>query len=387
MANSVHRIHLPSEARWHGWLWQAALATAAVALAWYLVGNTAANLARRHIPFGFDFLSRPAGFEFYFKLLHWTTTDTYGRAALVACVNTLFVAALAVATATGLGLTLGIMRLSANWLARTISLVIVELVKNTPQLVQIFFIYVGVLQALPPTRQSLHLGAAILLNVRGLFVPAPIAGETAFAAVAGLVLALAVAIALARLRLRLAGARRRALGIASWALPAAALGFASAGGAVAGWDVPVLRGLNVQGGWALRPELLALWLGLSLYSGAFIAEIVRAAILGVDRGQIEAAMSLGLTRRQALRLVVLPQALRLIVPPLTSQYLNIIKSTSLGAAIAYPEIFLIITGTTLTQTGQAIETMAIVMLVFLAINLAASGFMNWYNRAVALRGR
>jgi general L-amino acid transport system permease protein len=377
---------LPSASRLRSWLWQGLLLLLVALLVQYLVGNTAENLARKHIPFGFDFLGRQAGFEFYFHLLDWTATDTYGRAVLVAAANTFFVAALAIVTATVIGVALGLMRLSPNWLARNTALAVVEFVRDTPLLVQIFFVYVGVLQALPPTRQSLQLGSAVFLNVRGLFVPAPIGGETAGRAALALFAALVIAFALSHLRLRMRGAARRGARLAALLLPLAALGYGFASGAIAGWDPPVLAGLNYRGGLALRPELLALWLGLSVYASAFIAEIVRAAIIGIDRSQSEAALSLGLSRGQSLRLVILPQALRLIVPPLTSQYLNIIKSSSLGAAIGYPEIFLIVTGTTITQTGQAIEAILIVMLVFLAINLSVSALMNWYNRAVALKG-
>jgi general L-amino acid transport system permease protein len=379
-------IPLPQAWRLRSWLWQGLLILLLAAAARYLVGNIVENLARKHIPFGFAFLERKAGFEFYFNVLPWSVTDTYGRAVVVAAANTLFVALLAIVTATLIGFVLGIMRLSRNWLARNTALVLVEFVRNTPLLVQIFFLYVGVLQALPPVQQSISLWSAVFLNVRGLFAPAPVWGENAALAGAALAASLALAFLLARLRASLRGAARHALTFTAVLLPLAALAGAVAAGAVAGWSMPVRAGLNFRGGIVLRPELLALWFGLSIHASAFIAEIVRAAIIGIARSQTEAALSLGLTRGQALRLVILPQTLRLIIPPLTSQYLNVIKSSALGAAIGYPEIFLIVTGTTLTQTGQAIEAIAIVMAVFLSINLATSALMNWYNRAVALKG-
>jgi general L-amino acid transport system permease protein len=380
-------LRLPSLPNWRAWFWQGLLLAGVAAVVWYFAGNAAQNLARKSIPIGFAFLAKPAGFDIPFRLLEWHTTDTYGRAVLVALANTLLVSVLAIVTTTIIGLVLGIMRLSPNWLARNTAFAIVEFVKNTPQLVQIFFIYIGVLQALPQSRESLHVGDAIFLNIRGLFLPTPILGETATAAALLLVAGVASGTVLWRLRLRISGSARGVLGLLAWVLPLAAIAYGIDGGVIAGWELPELRGFNFRGGFAVRPELLALWLGLANYTGAFVAEIVRAAINGIDRGQVEAAMSVGLTRGQVLRLVVLPQALRLIIPPLTSQYLNVIKSSSLGAAIAYPEVFLMIGGTTLNQTGQAIEAMAIVMLVFLTVNLITSAFMNWYNRAVALKER
>jgi general L-amino acid transport system permease protein len=295
---------------------------------------------------------------------------------------------MAIVTATALGTALGIMRLSSNWLVRNVALCVGEVVKNTPQLVQIFFIYVAVLQALPQLRQSYQLGGSALLNVRGLFLPAPILSESAaiigWASLAALIGFIALRWAAARSD---DFGRRRLLGWLSWAPFLLVILAGWLGGAIAGWDEPKLDRFNIRGGFSLKPELLALWIGLSTYASAFIADIVRAAILGIHKGQTEAAMSLGLTRGQTLRLVILPQARRLIIPPLTSQFLNITKSSSLGASIAYPELVLMIGRTMLNQTGQAIESMTIVLGVFLTINLIIAFLMNWYNRAVALKER
>lgn len=350
------------------------LLAASAGCAWYLAHTAAANLRRHDMGFGFGFLLDRANFDIPFRLIAWHEGDTYLRALLLCTLNTLLVSALAIAAASAVGLVVGVMRLSHNWLVRHIALAFVELLRNTPQLVQIIFWYVAVLQALPGPRQSLALPFGALLNVRGLYLPVLHAGAwtgpLAWLAVA----ALAGALVLWR--------RLGARGLLAPALLAAA-----ALGDTAGFDRPVLRGFNIAGGVQVPPELVALWAGLSLYAAAFIAEIVRAAILSVDRGQREAALSLGLRPAQVLRRVVLPQALRVVVPPLTSQYLNIIKSSSLGAAVAYPELFQIFAGTVLNQSGREMETIVILMAIFLAISLLTSAGMNWYNRRVALVGR
>jgi general L-amino acid transport system permease protein len=361
-------------------LWQGLLIAALAALAAYLVGNAQANLARRSLTFGFGFLASPAGFDIPFHIPAWLPSFSYGRALWVCFVNTLLVSALAVVTASLLGLLLGVMRLSDNWLVRNVSLWIVELVRNTPQLVQLVFWYAGVLQALPPVRQSLGLPLGTFLNVRGLFLPWPVLPEGAGWLPVALLLSLVAAPFLWPARWR-----SRQVGGAALALPLAllvALLLASRG-----IDQPRLQGFNFRGGVVLPPELVALWLGLSVYAASFIAEIVRASILAVPKGQREAARSIGLKPGPELFLIVLPQALRVMVPPLTSQYLNIIKSSSLGAAVAYPEIVQIFAGTVLNQSGRAIEVIAIVMGIFLVINLLTSTLMNWYNRKILLTER
>jgi general L-amino acid transport system permease protein len=387
-AESFGRIRLRlTPARAKGWLWQGLLVIAVVLVAWFFAHNAAENLARKNLPFGFDFLARTAGFDIPFKLVDWTVTNTYGRAVYVAILNTLLISALSVVAATVLGLLLGLLRLSSNWLARVVSMAVIEAVRNTPQLVQIFFFYVAVLQTLPQTRNSLRFWDVAFLNIRGLYLPTPLWSDAALPALLGFVASLAVAGALWRWRLRLTRTWRPFLVVAGFVLPLLVLLAGWRAGALTGFSVPELRGFNFRGGVQIPPELVALWFGLSVYASAFIAEIVRGAMQGIAYGQTEAALSLGLSRWQTLRLVVLPQALRIIVPPLTSQYLNIIKSSSLGAGIAYPEVFQIVIGTVLNQSGRAIEVIIIVMLFFLAINLATSLFMNWYNRAIALKER
>jgi general L-amino acid transport system permease protein len=347
------------------------LLASVVAIAWFLASMAGANMARRHMSFGFGFLAGVANFDIPFHLIPWSVGDTYFRALIVCTLNTLLVSALSIVTATLIGLVVGVMRLSENWLVRNLALGFIELVRNTPQLVQIIFWYVAVLRTLPGPRQSIALPGGMLLNIRGLYLPTPVLGPRA--GVVGLIaLALVVATPVVwRLRWR-----RLPIGARSLVLPVLAGLLAAL--CVDHVVLPKLQGFNIAGGVQVIPELLALWAGLSVYASAFIAEIVRAAILSVHKGQREA--------RQVLSKIVLPQALRVMVPPLTSQYLNIIKASSLGAAVAYPELFQIFAGTVMQQTDREIETMAILMAVFLSINLSASLAMNRYNRRVALRG-
>ena len=348
-----------------------------VAVAWYLGSQAAENIARRHTTFGFGFLAENTNFDIPFRLIPWSVGDTYGRALLVCVLNTLLVAAMSIVAATLLGLLVGVMRLSANWLVRNIALGFIELVRNTPQLVQIIFWYVAVLQTLPGPRQSIVLPAGTLLNIRGIYLPSFVPG-----AAAGRVVAAGIARGAGN-AVRLAAAlARTAAGPRSLLLLILALALFVGG--IDHIDYPALRGFNIAGGIQVVPELVALWAGLTIYAAAFIAEIVRASILSVHKGQREAALSLGLRPRQVLSKIILPQALRVMIPPMTSQYLNIIKSSSLGAAVAYPELFQIFAGTVLQQTAREIETMFLLMSIFLSINLATSALMNWYNHRVAL---
>jgi general L-amino acid transport system permease protein len=362
-----------SRARVGQWLLLAAL----VAVAWYLGSEAAANMARRHAGFGFGFLAEHTNFDIPFRLISWDVGDTYARALLVCILNTLLVSAMSIVAATLLGLLVGVMRLSTNWLVRNIALGFIELVRNTPQLVQIIFWYVAVLQTLPGPRQSIVLPGGILLNVRGFYLPSFVANDSANIVWPAALLALLAIPFVWRIRFREFPLSVKSL----WLLPVATVLFAAG---VDHLDWPALHGFNIAGGVQVVPELVALWAGLSIYGAAFIAEIVRAAIQSVHRGQREAALSLGLKPRRVLSKIILPQALRVMIPPVTSQYLNIIKSSSLGAAVAYPELFQIFAGTVLQQTARETETMVILMAVFLTINLSASALMNWYNHRVAL---
>jgi general L-amino acid transport system permease protein len=373
-------IHRPSRAAEIG---QWVLLLAVLALGALLASMLADNLARRNLSFGFGFLGARAGFDIPFHLISWSTYDTYGRALLVSLLNTMLVAAMSVVAATLFGVLVGIMRLSVNFLVRNVALVFVEFVRNTPQLVQIIFWYVAILQSLPPPRQSIVLPGGILLNVRGLGLPDLVLREANGALAAWLAAAVLLATPFVW-RLRVRAWRVGTFRVGSWALVLPVLAACLLAAGVARIEYPRLSGFNVTGGTQIPPELVALWAGLTIYATAFIAEIVRGSIEAVPAGQHEAARALGLHQGQLTFLVVLPQAVRIMVPQLNSQYLNIIKSTTLGAAVAYPEILQIFAGTVMNQSGKEVEIIIIVMAVFLTINLIFSGFMNWYNARVAL---
>src|SRR5216684_6933507 len=348
-----------------------------IAVGGLMISELGANLARRNLHFGFGFLANQAGFDIPFRLISWSIFDTYGRVLLVSFLNTLLVSAMGVVAATLLGLLVGIMRLSVNWLVRNIALAFIEFVRNTPQLVQIIFWYLAVLQTLPSPRQSIVIPGGLLLNIRGLYVPDAImhADGALLTWLACFVLAATPFV----WHLPIYGKR---LGVKALALPVIAAAMLAEG--IERVEFPSLTGFNITGGTQVPPELVALWAGLSIYAAAFIAEIVRSAIQAVPQGQAEAARSLGLHTAQVLFLIVLPQALRMMVPQLTSQYLNIIKSSTLGAAVAYPELFQLFAGTVMNQANKEVETIIIVMAVFLTINLLFSAFMNWYNQHVAV---
>jgi general L-amino acid transport system permease protein len=359
------------------WLWQIiAVAAVAVVVLW-LGHNARVNMTARNITFGFDFLLHPAGFDIPFHLLSWQLTDTYGRALLVCSLNTVLCASMSIVLASALGLLIALMRLSGNPLAAGTARTVMEVVRNTPQLMQIFFIYVAVLQSLPVPRQSIVFGWGFFLNVRGLLIPAPDI-DPRMLLLGCIVLALAIAGWVARPPGSVAGVIVGPLLLIAWAIAAA---FSAT------WDLPAMHGFNFTGGFRIPPELLALWLGISIYTSAFISEIIRAAILGISYGQTEASLSLGLSRGLTMYLVILPQALRTLIPPLTSQYLNIIKSTTLGAAIAYPEILQIFGRTVLNQSGRAVEVMTLLISVFLSVNLLVSAVMNRWNRRLMAQGR
>lgn len=363
--------------------------TLALAIVAVIALNVSDNLQRRGLSLSFEFLARPASFDIPFKLIDFTSRDTYARAALVAVLNTILVACLAIVTATVVGVLFGTFLLSPNPLLRRTAMMFVEVIKNTPQLLQVLFWYVVILRQLPNARESYQPLSGVFINVRGLFIPTLQAvtpdgrGWLAWVAIAAL-LGLAV-YGVRQLFVPQRVERRKSLAIAGGlAALAATCWFSSA--AELSLSRPELRGFNFRGGVQIVPELIALWVGLAIYASSFIADLVRGAVLAVPKGQEEAASALGLKHGQTLRLVKLPQALQIVVPPLVSQYLNITKSSTLGIAIAYPEIMTVLGGTTLNQTGQAIETMLIIMCVFILINLVVSALMNRYNRHVALKG-
>jgi general L-amino acid transport system permease protein len=357
---------------------------------WTLVDNTLSNMQSRGISTGFGFLQETSGFGIIMSLVPYDATMTYGRTFLVGLMNTLLVSAMGIVAATIIGFIIGVARLSSNWLVAKLALVYIEVIRNIPLLLQIFFWYFAVLGSLPSPRQSVEVGGSFFLNNRGLYLPDPIAQEGMGLVWGAILVAIAAVVGLriwAKKRQLSTGAifPTFRVGLAILViLPTAA--YLAAGGPLE-WDLPELRGFNFAGGITIIPELAALWIALSLYTASFIAEIVRSGILSVSKGQTEAAKALGLPNGLTLRLVVIPQAMRVIIPPLTSQYLNLAKNSSLATAIGYPDLVAVFMGTTLNQTGQAVEVVAITMAVYLTISLTISLFMNIYNRAVAIKER
>ncbi len=357
-------------------LWQAVAIAAVAAFIFFLVTNTLNNLADRGIASGFGFMYSTAGFGIASSLIPYDESSSMGRAFVVGILNTLLVSAIGIVVATVAGIAIGIARLSPNWLLARLAGGYVETLRNIPLLLQIFFWYFVVLRALPVPRNSYALGDAVFLNNRGLYVPSANDGA-----------ALWMWLGLAVLMLGLHFWRGRALGkpllrklwIGTVALLPVAL-------LTIDWSSPTLRGFNFTGGIVLSPELVALATALATYTAAFIAEIVRAGIQSVPKGQVEAARALGLGGADVMRRVVLPQALRVIVPPLTNQYLNLTKNSSLAAAIAYPDLVSVFAGTALSITGQAVEIITLVMAVYLSISLTIALAMNLYNRAIGMRG-
>jgi general L-amino acid transport system permease protein len=353
----------------------------------WIIQNAAANLAAQNKTTGFDFLWSTSGFGISFTLFPFDRTSFYWQAFLVGLTNTLLVAVIGIVFATIFGFMIGIARLSSNWIVARLATVYIEAIRNVPLLLQLFFWYFAVLKAMPAVRNSLELPFEIFINQRGLYVPKPITDSEivwVYAAVGVAVAAILVLRRWARRRLEATGKRFPVLltSLATlivfpalvWVISGASLEF----------EPPVLERFNFRGGVELPPEFVALVFGLTIYTAAFIAETVRAGILAVSHGQTEAAQSLGLKEGDRLRLVIIPQAMRVIVPPLTSQYLNLTKNSSLGAAIGYPELVNVFAGTTLNQTGRAIEVIAMTMAVYLTFSLTTSVIMNWYNARVAL---
>ncbi len=369
---------------------QALLLLGLAALIVMMVTNTLANLESRGITTGLGFLQERAGFSIPQTLIDYNGDSTYGRTFVVGLLNTLLVSGLGILAATLIGFAVGIARLSSNWLLARLAAAYVEIFRNIPLLVQILFWYFAVLQALPSPRQSLSLFEALFLNVRGLIVPAPVA-QPGFAATQwAMVLAVAAVVGLAWYARRLQARTGQALPVyrlGALILIGLPLAVFLITGRPLAWDVPALAGFNFKGGVTVIPELMALWLALSIYTASFIAEIVRSGIQSVPSGQVEAARAISLPGNITLRKIVIPQAMRVIVPQLTSQYLNLIKNSSLATAIGYPDLVAVFAGTTLNQTGQAIEIIAMTMAVYLLISLVVSALMNLYNARTLMKER
>jgi general L-amino acid transport system permease protein len=381
---------LANDPRARGIVYQGLLAAGLIALMGMGWRNVVVNMQARGIPMGFGFWDEIAGFNINQSLIDYSSVSTYGRAFWVGLINTAVVGALGIALATPLGFAVGVARLSPNWILSRVALVYVELMRNTPLLLQLAFWYNAVLKTLPGPRQSLSLGGVILMNNRGLYLPRPQFAAGAGAVVAALALGIVGALAFgwwARRRQASSGARAPVALVALLAvLGLPTLAYFAAGEPI-GFSFAKLAGFNLAGGLQLYPEFAALTFGLVTYTAGFIAEIVRAGVNAVPRGQTEAARALGLHRAQTMKLVVVPQAMRLIVPPLTSQYLNIVKNSSLAVFVGYPDLVLIFAGTVLNQTHAAVQVMAITMAVYLVISLAVSFALNLFNARNALKER
>lgn len=352
---------------------------------WYLVHNTLHNLSVRNISTGFGFLTREAGFAIGESVISFTPADTYQRAITVGVLNTLRVALVGIVLATLLGTIIGIARLSKNWLIRKVSSVYVEVMRNIPLLLQLFFWYTIIIETMPGPRRAHHPLPGVFVSNRGIQLPT-VQGEGLLWLLAGLFMAIVASIVLVK------WARRRQEQTGQlFATGRAVFGLLLVVPTLVWWvsgsslslEIPELKGFNFAGGMTISPEFAALLFGLVIYTSAFIAEVVRSGIESVHRGQWEAAGALGIKSGLVLRLVVLPQALRVIIPPMTSQYLNITKNSSLAVAIGYPDLVSVI-NTTLNQTGQAIEGILMIMAAYLTVSLSISLLMNWYNKRIAL---
>ncbi len=383
-----HRWSLNSRAT-RGWLFQF-LALVLVALGiWFLAHNTQVNMAARGIPSGFDFLSMPAGFDIGETVIAYSPTESYGKAIWVGVLNTLKVAVIGIALATLIGVAIGVGRFSRNGLLRGLCYGYVELFRNIPVLLQLLMWYLFMVEVLPPSNQSWSLFDLFFLSKGGFSMPSPKADTgwswVLWGAMAGLAMAV-----LWRHRTLRRFERTGQVGDMFWTPVALVFVLGLVGWLVGGmpdeWEIPEQLVFMVDGGISATPEFLTVLIGLVTYTAAFIAEVVRGGIQSVSHGQTEAASALGLNPRQIMKLVVLPQALRVIIPPLTNQYLNLTKNSSLAVAVGYPDV-VSVANTTINQSGRAVECIAIIMLVYLSTSLSTSVFMNWYNHRKAIQER
>jgi general L-amino acid transport system permease protein len=379
-----------NDQRVRGLVYQTLLLAGIAALASAAIYNAVLNMRARGIPMGFGFWNDVAGFDINLHLISYSNLSTYGQAFWVGLLNTVLIAIICVPLATLLGFVVGVARLSPNWLLSRFALVYTSVMRNTPLLLLLLFWYNAVLKSLPGPRQSISIGDVVFLNNRGLYLPMPVALDSAVWFVGAVLLATALAIGFrvwARRRQAQTGAQTPTTFVAAaliLGLPAIVIAVT---GAPFTFDIARLSGFNLKGGLPVIPEMAALVFGLVTFTAAFIAEIVRAGVLAVPAGQSEAAGALGLHRGLSMRLVVIPQAMRLITPPLTSQYLNIVKNSSLAVFIGYPDLVQIFAGTVLNQTQAAVQVMAITMGVYLVISLAVATALNAFNARYALKGR
>ena len=369
------------------------IVTVAVVCALVAIGlhNVAVNLEAIGKEFSFDFLTAPAAYDITFSpFIDYNSRETHLVAAAVGILNTLLVAVCGIAFATVLGFTMGVLRLSSNWLISRMVYVFIEFTRNVPVLLHILLVHGIVVTTLPAPRSAIGVGDTAFLSNRGFYVPAPVFESGAGVVAAVLVIAIIATIVFRRWAKRVQDETGKIYPV-FWIGTGIIVGATAVAFLVMGmplsWEVPELKGFNFRGGMALKPEFLALWLALSYYTACFIAEIVRAGILAVSHGQTEASYALGLRPNRTLQLVIIPQALRIIVPPLVSQYLNLTKNSSLAIAIGYMDVVATIGGISLMQTGKEVETMIIVLGVYLVFSLTISAFMNWFNRSIRFKER
>ena len=373
-----------------GILFQILTVIGLVAFLWYIGSNTVTNIEQRGIKTGFEFLNSTAGFNIDEAPIEFSQSDTHFKVFLVGLTNTLIIGAVGIVFATILGLIIGVLRLSNNWLIKKLAAAYIDIFRNIPVLLQILFWYNVVLKALPVPKRSIELVGGVFMNNRGLYLPRPDWNTTTIAVLSSFFV---VGIAIFFIN-RWANKRQEEtgqdfpvilVGLALFVIVPVLAYFVS--GANFNFDYPQLRGFNFRGGKSISPEFLALTFALVIYTATFIAEAVRSGIEAVKKGQKEAAASIGLTEYQALKLVVLPQAIRIAIPPTINQYLNLIKNSSLATAVGYPEIVTVFSGTSLNQTGQAIEIIAMTMLVYLTISLIVSAILNWFNHKMKIKER
>ncbi|WP_332696829.1 amino acid ABC transporter permease [Bosea sp. (in: a-proteobacteria)] len=378
---SSQRLALPGRRRVMGWVFQALLVVALALVAKAAIGNLNDNLAARGLKLGFDFLWQEAGFEIAFHLIPYSSSDNYWRVFLVGITNTLLVTAIAIVLSTILGFAIGIAQLSGNWAVSRAARIYVEIVRNLPQLLHILIWYNVALRALPAPRAAIGVGDMVYLSNRGVFLPALTSDRPGLLVVAILI---AVIAALVLFRSLTSHAERTGRQVNAW-LPSLAvllllpvLAIVLTGTQVS-VSVPQMKGFNFIGGWSLVPELTALVFAMAIYNAAFIGELVRASIEAVSKGQREAAAALGFGWWWTLRFIVIPQAVRVLLPPLSNQYLNILKGSSLAVAIGYPDLVGVFTGISINQTGRAIEIVAMTMAVYLTISLLIGALINLFN--------
>jgi len=387
---SAKRWSWLNDERARGLIYQILLLGCIGALACGAIYNAVINMRARGIPTGFGFWNDVAGFDINLHLISYSNLSTYGQAFWVGLLNTLLIAVISIPLATLLGFAIGVARLSPNWLLSRFALVYTSIMRNTPLLLLLLFWYNAGLKALPGPRQSISVGDVVFLNNRGLYLPMPIARESAPWFLGAVLLAAALAIAFrlwAQWRHDRTGTQAPTVLVAAALILGLPALVTAALGAPFVFDIARLSGFNLRGGLQVIPEMAALVFGLVTFTAAFIAEIVRAGVLAVPIGQSEAAGALGLHRGLSMKLVVIPQAMRLITPPLTSQYLNIVKNSSLAVFIGYPDLVQIFAGTVLNQTQAAVQVMAITMAVYLVISLAVAMALNLFNARYTLKGR